>query len=356
LNVQNVLIEFILRQWLLIISVVSLLVTSVYTSNIPDYSSNELEVLFLLLALFVAVNGLQHHGLILKISRSIEQGSLISLKLILASYFLSMVITNDIALMVIVPLTLTLNTTRKDLLVIFEALAVNAGSALSPFGNPQNLFIYWYYDLQPLEFIAAIAPFAIFFLVILIIASWFIKTSYKSVTEYSNIKLNQSAYIYVFLLFIVLLVVLHILPIISALIVIIYALIFDRKTLRIDYALLFTFFFFFGLAENLKLLFESQIQGSEHVFLFSALSSQLMSNVPATLLFANFTENWKALLWGTNAGGFGSLFGSFANLIAYKLYIDHKTTNNPMAFTTKFLISGYMAFFMSIGLYYAVHY
>ncbi len=253
-------------------------------------------MLFLLLALFVAVNGLQRHALILKMSRSIEQGSLIPLKLILVTFFLSMVITNDIALMVIVPLTLSLNTTHKDLLVIFEALAVNAGSAMSPFGNPQNLFIYWYYDLQPLEFIATIAPFAIFFLIILIMASWFIKTSHESAIEHSNIKLNRTAYIYVLLLFIVSLVVLHILPIISALIVIIYALIFDRKTLRIDYALLFTFFFFFGLAENLKLLFESQIQASEHVFVFSALSSQLMSNVPATLLFANFTQNWEALL------------------------------------------------------------
>ncbi len=185
-------------------------------------------------------------------------------------------------------------------------------------------------------------------------ASWFIKTSHESAIEHSHIKLNRTAYIYVLLLFIVLLVVLHILSIISALIVIICALIFDRKTLRIDYALLFTFFF--GLAENLKLLFESQIQAFEYVFVFSALSSQLMSNVPATLLFANFTQNWEALLWGTNAGGFGSLFGPFANLIAYKLYIDHKTTNNPMAFTTKFLLIGYMAFFISIGLYYAVYY
>jgi len=79
-----------------------------------------------------------------------------------------------------------------------------------------------------------------------------------------------------------------------------------------------------------------------------------MSNVPVTLLFAKFTTNWEALLWGTNAGGFGSLFGSLANLIAYKLYITHSDTNDSAVFTLKFIVVGYVAFFLSAGLYFAL--
>jgi len=99
----------------------------------------------------------------------------------------------------------------------------------------------------------------------------------------------------------------------------------------------------------------SEISHSGHIFLFSALASQVMSNVPATLLFANFTLNWQALLWGVNAGGFGSLFGSLANLIAYKIYVIHEGTNNTAAFTARFLVMGYVALFVSTGLYFLLY-
>ena len=80
-----------------------------------------------------------------------------------------------------------------------------------------------------------------------------------------------------------------------------------------------------------------------------------MSNVPATLLFANFTSKWQPLLWGVNAGGFGSLFGSLTNLIAYKIYVINKDTHDTAGFTVKFLSIGYIALFISIGLYFLLY-
>jgi Na+/H+ antiporter NhaD/arsenite permease-like protein len=80
-----------------------------------------------------------------------------------------------------------------------------------------------------------------------------------------------------------------------------------------------------------------------------------MSNVPATLLFAKFTSNWKALLWGTNVGGFGSLFGSFANLIAYKIYVNHADAKDVAKFTGMFLLFGYSAYTISLTLYFALY-
>jgi len=350
---QNTLFNFLLKEWLLIASGVGFVLTSAYTKHFPAYSIRELEVLFILFVLFIAVNGLQQSGFISRFSKSIEKGKAIPLKLVATTFFLSMLVTNDIALIVIVPLTLALNINRRDVLVILEALAANAGSALTPFGNPQNLFIYWFYDLHPVIFIKTIAPFSMVFLIVLVISSFIIKTRNNMQESMEIGKINKSSYIYGILLIVVLLSVLHILPVLAGLLVVIYALFFDRKTLRVDYALLLSFFFFFGLAENMKILLASEIKQSGHVFLFSALASQIMSNVPATLLFAKFTANWEALLWGTNTGGFGSLFGSLANLIAYKLYITHDNTNNAAIFTAKFLIIGYVAFFLAIGLYFS---
>lgn len=354
MKAQATFIDFVLREWLVIASGVGLALTTFYTKHFPVYSANEMQVLFILFVLFVAVNGLRKSGLILKIAQSIEKGKVIPLKLVVATFFLSMLVTNDIALIVIVPLTLSLNINRKDILVILEALAANSGSALTPVGNPQNLFIYWFYGIHPYRFIKTIAPFSLVFLGLLIVSSLLVKIR-NGLQENQVQKINKKAYIYEVLLIVVLLTVFHVLPVFSGFSVILFALIFDRRALRVDYALLFSFFFFFGIADNLKIMLASEISHSGHIFLFSALASQIMSNVPATLLFAKFTANWQALLWGTNAGGFGSLFGSLANLIAYKIYVTHEGANNTAIFTRRFLIMGYMALFVSIGLYFLLY-
>ncbi len=354
MKAQTTFIDFLLKEWLVIASGVGLVLTAFYTKQFPVYSSNEIQVLFILFVLFVAVNGLQKSGLILKIAQSIEKGKAIPLKLVLTTFFLSMLVTNDIALVVIVPLTLSLNINRKDILVILEALAANSGSALTPVGNPQNLFIYWFYNVPPDIFIKTIAPFSIVLFGLLIVSSLFVRIR-NDLQESQAQKVNKKSYIYGVLLVVVLLTVFHVLPVLTGIVVILFALIFDRKSLRVDYALLFSFLFFFGIADNLKVIVASEISHSGHIFLFSALASQVMSNVPATLLFAKFTSNWQALLWGANAGGFGSLFGSLANLIAYKIYVTHEDTNNTAVFTARFLIMGYVALFVSIGLYFILY-
>ncbi|NOY68488.1 MAG: hypothetical protein GXP53_03200 [Deltaproteobacteria bacterium] len=354
MKAQVTFIDFILKNWLIIAPGAGVALTSFYTKHFPVYSVQEIQVLFILFVLFIAVNGLQKSGLILKIAQSMEKGNAIPLKLVVTTFFLSMLVTNDIALIVIVPLTLSLNINRKDVLVILEALAANSGSALTPVGNPQNLFVYWFYGVDPDTFIKTIAPFSLVFLGLLIISSLLVKIR-NGLQENPVQKINKKAYVYGMLLFIVLLTVFHVFPVLAGIVVILFALIFDRKALRVDYALLFSFLFFFGIADNLKIILASEISNSGHIFLFSALASQVMSNVPATLLFAKFTTNWQALLWGVNAGGFGSLFGSLANLIAYKIYVTHEGTNNTARFTARFLIMGYVALFVSIVLYFILY-
>ena len=354
MKVQIPFIDFVLKEWLVIASGTGFAMTTFHTKHFPDYSANEIEVLFILFMLFVVVNGLQKSGLILRAAQSIEKGKAIPLKLVLATFFLSMLVTNDIALIVLVPITLSLNINRKDVLVILEALAANAGSVLTPIGNPQNLYIYWFYNLSPEAFLKTIAPFSLLFLGLLIVSSIFVRIR-NDFHEDQAKKIRKKAYFHGVLLIVVLLTVFHIFPVSAGIVVILFALTFDRKALRMDYTLLFSFFFFFGIADNLKSILRSQVSHSGHIFLFSALASQVMSNVLATLLFANFTSNWQALLWGSNAGGFGSFFGSLANLIAYKLYVTHEGSNNAATFTARFLVIGYLALFISIGLYFLLY-
>ncbi len=287
------------------------------------------------------------------VAQRVERGKALSLKLLAGCFVLSMIVTNDVALVVMVPLTLSLNVRYKDWLVIFEALTANAGSALTPFGNPQNLFIYWFYNLEAKEFIASIAPFSLAFLALLLIAAWRLKTPATEVRK-PPARILRTSWIFALLLLLVLLTALRLLPLWTAAVALAVSFLFQRSAFRVDYSLLLSFFFFFGLAENLKTLLTAELAHSGHVFLFSALASQIMSNVPATLLFAKFTGNWEALLWGSNAGGFGSLFASLANLIAYRFYVSQENSTDNKVFTLKFLVAGYTAFFLAIGWYFLV--
>lgn len=356
MKLQHHLTEFLVKEWLLIISAIGLLAASMYLRRIPVYSVHELQVLYFLWLLFVTVKGLEHSGLLRRISQHVEQNRLIPTKLVLLTFFLSMLVTNDVALMVIVPLTLMLNVRRLDLLVILEALAANAGSALTPFGNPQNLFMYWFYQLAPLQLAGVILPLSLVSLVLLLLVSLTIKG--KSVGEHraGQIVVTGRAYHYLALLLVVILSILHILPWWSGMLVACYVAIFDRRSFRVDYGLLLSFVLLFGLADDLDTIVRTNLGSPDSVFLYSALLSQLISNVPVTLLLARVTDQWQALLWGVSVGGFGNLIGSLANIIAYRLYLRHISARQVAGFTVKFHVSGYLAFLLGMGLYYLWRY
>ena len=351
---KRVFIDFVLKEWIVIISGVGLALTSFLTMRLPRFSQEEMEVLLILFALFVTVQGLHTTGLIANLARRIERGSNIPLKLTLGTFFLAMLITNDVTLVVIVPLTLSLQIRRKDVVVILEALAANAGSTLTPFGNPQNLYLYWYYQIHPAAFLQTIAPFSLVFLLLLTGASLLIKTGPDLPAQASPPTIHRAAWAYGGLFLVLIVTILHVLPVSVAALVILVSVALDRSVLRVDYGILATFLFFFGITDNLKQVLTPGLQHAGHVFLMSILTSQFISNVPAALLFAEFTPHWRVLLWGVSAGGFGSLFASLANLIAYKLYITHDSAKDLFPFTVKFLAMGYLALFIAIGLYYCL--
>ncbi len=275
----------------------------------------------------------------------------VSLKLVLGTFFISMVVTNDVALIAIVPITLMLQTPYKGWLVILEALAANAGSALTPIGNPQNPFIYWHYQVNPLSFVQEIAPFSAAFLVLLVVLALRIPTHQVVAEEQTAEPLfNRKTWIHAGLLMLVVGCVLGLLPLYWTLVVFLYAVAFDKKSLKIDFLLLATFVAFFLLTDNVRTIVDAVIRHPDHIFLITALGSQLVSNVPATLLMSGYTNDWQALLWGASVGGFGSLVGSLANLIAYRLYID-QARQDAGRFTVMFLLAGGVAFLLGVLLY-----
>ena len=114
-----------------------------------------------------------------------------------------------------------------------EALAANSGSALTPIGNPQNLYIYWFYGIHPCTFIKTIFPFSLIFLGLLTVSSLFVVIR-KDLKEDQIQKINKKAYVYGVLFIVILLTVFHVLPLLTGVAVIFFALIFDRKVLYVD--------------------------------------------------------------------------------------------------------------------------
>lgn len=97
-----------------------------------------------------------------------------------------------------------------------------------------------------------------------------------------------------------------------------------------DYSLLATFIALFIFIGNLGRIpqfssFLERIMAGRET-LTAVLASQIMSNVPAALLLSGFTDNYRALIVGTNIGGLGTLIASMASLISFK-YIAKKSRN-----------------------------
>ncbi len=346
---------FVKTEWLFVLALVGLGSTSLYLRRVPVYTRSDFQILYILFVLFVVTTGLREHHVLARVARRLEQGRGVAFKLVLATFFFSMLVTNDVALLTVVPLTMLLRVRRKDWLVILEALAANAGSALSPFGNPQNLFIYWHYQVPLGQFVRVIAPFAVFFLVVLMLAAWWLRIDGQPVVweETPFEPLTFSAYFYLVALAVVALTVLRVLPLATGVFVLGYALWRDRQSLKVDYALLLTFACFFGFTDNLQRMLATALAHPQHVFLLAAGLSQVISNVPAALLLADFTHQWPALLWGVSVGGFGSLIGSLANLIAYRGYL-RETQGQVVRFTLRFHLLSYAAFFLGVVLYWCL--
>ncbi len=253
------------------------------------------------------------------------------LALVYITFIGSMLIANDMALLTFLPLGyLVLKTTGKERYMAFtfimQNISANLGGMLTPFGNPQNLYLYSKFNIPDLEFVQIMAiPFGVSVLLITVCCLVIKPEPIVQLDEPIVIpKARTAALLLLFALSIA--IVFRGIPYIVGLVVIPASLmIIDKKALRdVDYPLLLTFVFFFIFAGNMasiepvKQLLSALLE--KNTLLFSVISCQFISNVPSAVLLSNFTTDYSALLIGVNIGGVGTLIASLASLITFREY------------------------------------
>lgn len=332
-------INYLKKEKVLCIALVLALVSSLLVFPDREYLGYvDVRVLALLFCLMLLVKGYQDMGLfdilIQKMLGGVKNSRTLSQLLVLLCFFLSMLITNDVALITFVPFAiLALKLCRQEKLmipvVVLQTIAANLGSMFTPIGNPQNLYLFSVSDLSLGAFFGTMLPLTALSLVLLLTATLLIPGDPIQVTmEESTKSLSTRDLIGYTVLFIInLLVVFRVISWIPALLITVAGVLLlgKKKLLRqVDYALLLTFVGFFIFVGNMGRipaisdLVAKLLTGRE--ILMSALLSQFLSNVPAALLLSGFTDNIKGLLIGTNVGGLGTIIASMASLISYKLY------------------------------------
>lgn len=296
----------------------------------------DFRTLALLYCLMVVVSGLRSAGIFARLSHNLcrKAGTVrkLSVLLVLMSFFSAMFVTNDVALLTFVPLTvavLGLCHQEKQLIwvVVLQTVAANLGSMLTPVGNPQNLFIYSYYDLNVADFIAVTGPVWLVSLSAVILLCIPVSKEDVEVSLGETPILNTRRLVLYSVLFAACLTVVFRLiqwPVLLVLMIAVL-LILDRKMLlKVDFVLLLTFVCFFVFSGNLarvpavNTFLRAALSGRE--LLVGAAASQVISNVPAALLLSGFTDNAHSLLLGVNIGGLGTPVASLASLISLKLY------------------------------------
>ncbi len=339
-------LAFFIKERLFSLSLTLFALTSFIANRYPHMSRDEFEVLYILAMFLIVVKALQKANILQAIAIWFEERSSLIL-LLVATFLLSMFVTNDVALFVMIPITLALQVDKKDLLIILEAISANAASLL-PTSNPQNLYIYWHYNLDFIEFVFTIAPFVIgsFLFVLFIGKTAFIKIKPRKI----RVEIKKRYFPYLFFFLFIILAIFKIVSLYLLSIIFFYTLFTDTSLLKIDYMLLIIFYLFFGIADNLSILLYQNLFDSHIAFFTALLLSQIMSNVPTAVLLSNFTNDWQSLLWGVSVGGFGVLWGSLASIIAYRLYIAKY--NNAYKFLVKFLFLNFLALLFGIGLFY----
>ena len=351
-------IEFLKKECVIVIAVTLAILSSFI--SIPKLSYIDFKVLILLFNLMVVVAAFKE----LKVLDSIAIGLLkkcntytsISLALVFITFISSMIVTNDVALITFVPLSIVI--ARKAninvlKIVIFQTLAANLGSSFTPMGNPQNLFIYSFYNLSPIDFFKITLPIvvlAVLFLVLLVFKDKKMNLS----LDLEDVKIDNKRDVYLFggLFLIILLSVFHVIDYkVTFLITVIMVLILNKKLFsQVDYSLLITFIGFFIFVGNIstmdvvKNFMEGILNSPKSTFLASVLSSQVISNVPATMLLSGFTDHFKELLLGVNIGGMGTLIASLASVISYKIYASEFGNDNYMKSFTFYNILGLVIF------------
>lgn len=337
--------SFLKKQIVFVVSLFAALFSLLVSPPTPErFLSLDWRTLFTLYMLLLVLEGFKKEKMFypfFKLTDRFKTIKGLSLFLVAVVFFLAPFITNDVSLVTFVPLTILIfKGIRKEKhlleIVILENIAAISGAFLTPFGNPQNLFIYTNTAVSPTSFILHMVPMWSVGLIGLYFAVSFVFRKDPKEPIYLDERIDHESpdpdkrglrIFYLVLLFLLLVeIITRIFNFIDIVMIVLAALlIFDRKVFKkVDYYLLSTFFFFFLFSSSVadipivKEYLSSHVGGNEYWWGLGI--SQIISNVPGAALLLQFSENYTALLYGVNAAGMGTIVGSLASLITFSIY------------------------------------
>lgn len=352
INILPKLLSFVKNNVVMCVALLAAAVTSVIVPIDSEYLGyidlKTISCLYSVLAVVCALKNIKFfYTLAQKIVELFKNARLCVVALVYITFIGSMFIANDMALLTFLPLGFfVLNNTNKQKYMAFtfimQNIAANLGGMLTPFGNPQNLYLYTKFNIPNGEFMRIMAPpFMVSIAVITLCCIIFVRPEPLEIKgEKVNLPLGKTM-LYLALFALSIAIVFRSIPYQIGVVVITTVLLIADKTAlkKVDYPLLFTFVFFFIFAGNM-----ARIHAVQNVFsyllgkstlLFSTLSCQVISNVPSAILLSQFTDNYADLLIGVNIGGAGTLIASLASLITFREYTKHNP-NKAVSYIKQF--------------------
>lgn len=260
------------------------------------------------------------------------------------SVIAGMFLGNDITVLTLIPLYLSIAKRYKlpqILPVTLIGMGANIGAAFTPWGNPHNIFLVSRYNVSPLTFFKWSVPYLVLSVLIMCLVFLFIPKKDIPEQKTEPIKISWrptiiTTAVFIFFFFGVFRIVNIVWPMIVA--IVLALAINPRIMLKIDYALLLTFTGFFIFISDIQQipaivgLIHATVHSEISTYFTSIISSQIMSNVPSTILVGKFTKYAQALFLGSNIGGFGSPIGSMANMLVLKTFNQHSSVSRKKFF------------------------
>ncbi len=338
-------VNFIKNETVLIISILLAIISSFFISPSIQYIDYiDFKVLSCLFCLMIVVSGFIKLNILDIVAQKLlsKANSLreIYMIIIFLTFTSAMVITNDVALITFVPLTITIlkmcdKMKYSIFFIVLQTISANLGSSLTPVGNPQNLYLFSFYNISTTDFFSTTLPMVILSGLLLFFCVFLVKKESLKIDVLKSIQIENktNAIIYFILFIITVLSVFNIVPYTLVLVIVFVSiLVLDKKLFKeVDYSLLITFIGFFIFVGNIsnidsmKVFFADILKNKELIVSISL--SQVISNVPAAMLLSNFTDNAREILLGVNIGGLGTLIASLASVISFKIYCKEEKSN-----------------------------
>lgn len=322
----------------LLAALLSLFITPPSMELVKDINWRTLATLFMLLSVLEGFKSENIFEPLLKKTRSLSSLKKLTVFFVFCVFFSSMFVTNDVSLIIFVPLTIILfkeNGKERYILPVltFENIAAIRGSLLTPFGSPQNLYLYAKSGISTPDFLKMMFPLWIFSAFLLYIFISFLYRNNKdekisaesSPSESSSKSWRRGMYVFLFIFVVASIVTrTRFYPLVLA-VVFITLLIGDRKILiKTDYVLILTFLCFFTFSSSIcrhPAISEFLKKAvANHEYVWSIILSQIISNVPASIVLYPFSQNLRALLYGLDSAGLCSIIGSLASVINLRLF------------------------------------